>query len=149
MANEDLFCNIAWMDYYKGIVNGIDEPKNGGSYVSKNGDAHEAYNFECVKLGGEVGYPEGEYCLGFVETKATNGNTRNQLNIEKINGCELCKKESEVEDVLVIYCAKYPDSPKFPRKKALLPAALLSDKESVLHTKDLLYRFPPHRFLPA
>lgn len=29
-----LFCNIAWMDYYKGIVNGIDESKNGGSYVA-------------------------------------------------------------------------------------------------------------------
>ena len=105
-----LFCNIAWMDYYKGIVNGIDEPKNGGSYVAENGDAHEAYNFECVKLGEDVGYPEGEYCLGFVETKATNGNTRNQLNIEKIAGCELCKKENEVDDVLVVYCAKYPDS---------------------------------------
>lgn len=105
-----LFCNIAWMDYYKGIVNGIDEPKNGGSYVAENGDAHEAYNFECVKLGEDVAYPEGEYCLGFVETKATNGNTRNQLNIEKIAGCELCKKENEVDDVLVVYCAKYPDS---------------------------------------
>ena len=28
-----LFCNIAWMDYYKGIVQGKDEPQNGGSYV--------------------------------------------------------------------------------------------------------------------
>ena len=56
-----LFCNIAWMDYYKGIMKGIDEPKNGGSYVSENGDAHEAYNFECVKLGEDVGYPDGEY----------------------------------------------------------------------------------------
>jgi len=105
-----LFCNIAWMDYYKGIIKGIDEPKNGGSYVMKNGDAHEAYNFSSVKLGEDVGYPDGEYCLGFVETKATNKNTRNQLNIEKIAECESYKKESEVEDVLVIYCAKYPDS---------------------------------------
>lgn len=105
-----LFCNIAWMDYYKGIMKGIDEPKNGGSYVSENGDAHEAYNFECVKLGEDVGYPDGEYCLGFVETKATNGNTRNQLNIEKIAGCEPYKKEKEVDDVLVVYCAKYPES---------------------------------------
>lgn len=22
-----LFCNIAWMDYYKGIISGKDEPK--------------------------------------------------------------------------------------------------------------------------
>ena len=100
-----LFCNIAWMDYYKGIVKGIDEPKNGGSYVAENSDAHEAYNFETVMLGDEAGYLEGEYCLGFVETKATNGNAKNQLNIEKIAGCELCKKENEVDDVLVVYCA--------------------------------------------
>ncbi len=105
-----LFCNIAWMDYYKGIVKGVDEPRNGGSYVTEHGDAHEAYNFASVHLGEDVGYPEGDYCLGFVETKSTNKNTRNQLNIEKIDGCELCKKESEVDDVLVIYCAKYPDS---------------------------------------
>jgi len=105
-----LFCNIAWMDYYKGIVKGVDEPRNGGSYVTENGDAHEAYNFASVHLGEDVGYPEGDYCLGFVETKSTNKNTRNQLNIEKIDGCELCKKESEVDDILVIYCAKYPDS---------------------------------------
>lgn len=105
-----LFCNIAWMDYYKGVINGVDEPKNGGAYVLESGDAHEAYNFDVVKLSEENGYPEGEYCLGFVETKSTNRNNRNQLNIEKIAGCELCKKENQVEDVLVIYCAKYPDS---------------------------------------
>lgn len=47
-----LFCNIAWMDYYKGIVPGKDEPKNGGSYVKDTKDAHEKYNFkpELLKL---------------------------------------------------------------------------------------------------
>ena len=56
-----LFCNIAWMDYYKGIVPGKDEPKNGGSYVKDTKDAHEKYNFkpELLKL---KGFPEGEYC---------------------------------------------------------------------------------------
>lgn len=105
-----LFCNIAWMDYYKGNRDGNDPPKGGGSYVAENHDAHEKYNFEAVHLTDETGYPEGDYCLGFVETKSTNGKESNQLNIEKINGCELCKKESEVDDVLVIYCALYPDS---------------------------------------
>ena len=53
-----LFCNIAWMDYYKGIVPGKDEPKNGGSYVKDTKDAHEKYNFkpELLKL---KGFPEG------------------------------------------------------------------------------------------
>lgn len=105
-----LFCNIAWMDYYKGIIKGVDEPRNGGSYVNENGDAHEAFNFASVTLDETAGYPEDEYCLGFVETKSTNKNTKNQLNIEKIDGCELSKKDNEIEDVLVLYCAKYPDS---------------------------------------
>ncbi len=103
-----LFCNIAWMNYYKGNRDGEDKPQGGGSYVLLNNDAHEKYNFESVSLSEESGYPAGDYCLGFVETKSTNGETRNQLNIEKIVGCEACKKESEVEDVLVIYCALYP-----------------------------------------
>ena len=33
-----LFCNIAWMNYYKGIIQGKDEPQNGGSYVKENLD---------------------------------------------------------------------------------------------------------------
>lgn len=58
----------------------------------------------------EAGYPEGEYCLGFVETKSTNGETSNQLKIEKIDGCEACKNETQVDDVLVVYCALYLDA---------------------------------------
>ena len=33
------------MNYYKGIIRCIDEPKNGGSYVKETLDAHEKYNF--------------------------------------------------------------------------------------------------------
>ena len=97
------------MDYYKGIVPGKDEPKNGGSYVKDTKDAHEKYNFkpELLKL---KGFPEGEYCLGFVETKSTSAGKRNQLNIEKIEGCSDLKNDTEVDDVLVVYCALYPDS---------------------------------------
>lgn len=58
----------------------------GGSYVKDTKDAHEKYNFkpEHLKL---KGFPEGEYCLGFVETKSTSAGKRNQLNIEKIESC--------------------------------------------------------------
>ena len=69
------------MDYYKGIVQGKDEPQNGGSYVWETFDAYEKYNFEAVSLTRESGYPEGEYCLGFVETKSTNNENKNQLRI--------------------------------------------------------------------
>lgn len=107
-----LFCNIAWMDYYKGKVDGSDEPQNGGSFVEKYKEAHEAYNFSPEYLDADTGYQRGEYCLGFVETKSTNGTTRNQLKIESIDGCEALKNEMKVEDVLVIYCALYPNSEK-------------------------------------
>lgn len=30
------------------------------------------------------------------------------MRIENIAGCELCKKEESVDDVLVVYCAKHP-----------------------------------------
>lgn len=99
-----LFCNIAWMKEYRGNVDGSDKPLNGGSYVNETGDAHEKYNFLPVNIEGE----EEEYCLGFFETKSHNGKDINQMHIENISGCELCKKEDSVEDVLVIYCAKHP-----------------------------------------
>lgn len=106
-----LFCNIAWMKYYKGKVYGIDEPDGGGSYVEETGEAGESYNFDPVRLSKEdSGYEDGEYCLGFVETKTTNGMTANQLNIEKIDECQGLKNSAEAEDVLVVYCAKFPDS---------------------------------------
>lgn len=102
-----LFCNITWMDYYKGIVPGVDEPHDGGSYVKETNDAHEKYNFDPVEIVKDDYLPTGYYCLGFVETKSTKGG-RNQLHIENICGCQSLGKEEEVEDVLVIYCAKHP-----------------------------------------
>ena len=40
-----LFCNIAWMNYYKELYGEKYEPQNGGSYVKETLDAHEKYNF--------------------------------------------------------------------------------------------------------
>ena len=45
-----LFCNIAWMEYYRGIIPGEVIPNSGGSFVKKNQDAHEKYNFEPVYI---------------------------------------------------------------------------------------------------
>ena len=104
-----LFCNIAWMKYYKGNFGSlIDEPIGGGSYVKDNKDGHEKYNFDPADMTFDDNrFPEGRYCLGFVETKSL-GEKSNQLHIEKIEGCELCNKEEAVDDVLVIYCATHP-----------------------------------------
>ena len=57
-----LFCNIAWMNEYKGITE-EDEPQGGGAYVREHADAHEKYNFEADHLTAESGYPEGDYLL--------------------------------------------------------------------------------------
>lgn len=95
-----LFCKISWMKFYKGVQEGLDEPKNGGSYVIEHGEGHESFNFET-----DVWDDGQEYCLGFFETKATSGKKRNELHIEKIRGCELMKNESQVDDVLVVWCA--------------------------------------------
>jgi hypothetical protein len=35
-----LFCNIAQMKYYKGIIPGKDEPQYGGDFVLQTGDAN-------------------------------------------------------------------------------------------------------------
>ena len=103
-----LFCNIAWMDFYKGITD-KDTPKGGGSFVDEMQNGNEIYNFLGEHISFDDGFlPEDNYCLGFVETKTTNGEKRNQLHIEKIDGCEACIKEESVEDVLVIYCATHP-----------------------------------------
>ena len=105
-----LFCNIAWMIRYDGNEDGTDQPRGGGEYVERTGDAHEKYNFKPEPLEFPDTKCSDDYCLGFVETKSTNGVSINQLNIEKISGCENYKKEPAVEDVLVIYCAPYPFS---------------------------------------
>lgn len=99
-----LFCKIAFMKYYKGVQENVDEPRNGGSYVTENRDGGEVYNFDAVSLEGR----ESEYCLGFVETKSTRKDRKNELHIEKIQGCEALKNEEAVEDVLVVWCATTP-----------------------------------------
>lgn len=94
-----LFCKISAMKYYKGVVEGVDEPHNGGKYVEENGFGVEEFNFDPVE------FDDKSYCLGFVETKTSKNGKKNELHIEKINGCELMKNELCVDDVLVIWCA--------------------------------------------
>ena len=85
-----VFCKISSMKYYKGASRN-DIPYNGGSFVKENGYGHEEYNFlvrdipaDWIDDSGTV--TEGEYCLGFVETKSTNSSKSNQLHVEKILG---------------------------------------------------------------
>lgn len=93
-----LFCKISSMKYYKGASEN-DKPYNGGSFVDENGYGHEQYNFDPIE------FKNGQYCLGFVETKNTSKHKTNDLHIEKISGCDMMKDEDYVKDILVIWCA--------------------------------------------
>lgn len=97
-----IFCNIAYMKYYKGIIEGVDEPENGGEYVKIYKDAHEAYNFDEVSLDGF----ESEVCLGYVRLSQSRQNKTSEFHLEKINGCSYMENEPCVEDVTVVWCAK-------------------------------------------
>ena len=89
-----IFARVADMKYYKGITD-TDKPENGGSYVSDTGLAHECYNFEPVIQTGE----DFEKCIGFCMMYG-------QLHIERIVGCEDCKKEESCEGVTVVFVSK-------------------------------------------
>ena len=91
-----LFCNIAYMKYYRGITSD-DIPRDGGKYVSEEKNAGEKYNFLAVN--GKV--------QGFVETKHKDGyktGSANKLHIERID--KLAAKSEYVSGVMVIFCAK-------------------------------------------
>lgn len=100
MKHKILFCNIAYMQFYDNNI--LDKPVNGGSYVQKENDAYEKYNFqEC----------EDGYYRGFVETKHREGykqgiknNTYNQIHIENIDPNS--KRKDSIDNVLVVLCAK-------------------------------------------
>ncbi|MDU6339838.1 MAG: hypothetical protein E6583_00740 [Clostridium sp.] len=97
-----LFCNIAWMKEYRGVTDN-DTPVNGGSYVDDTNNAHEAYNFDKITFDDDN--KKVPYCLGFFETKCTNGESRNQLHIEKIDD-NVDENIEAIDDVLVVWCAK-------------------------------------------
>ncbi|GAA0121964.1 MAG: hypothetical protein KID00_04275 [Clostridium argentinense] len=81
------------MKYYTGITDD-DTPVNGGSWVDKNKDAAECFNFTL--------YDDDRY-HGYVSTKSSRGNA-NQLHIEKLEG--VIKENDETDNVLVIWGAK-------------------------------------------
>ena len=102
-----LFCNIAWMRYYRGSWKGVDEPIGGGSFVDENQDGSELRNFDPFLLIHEDGEEE-DVCAGFVVTKKSRSGADQALHIERLEGCEALRTVDSVEDVLVIYCAAHP-----------------------------------------
>ena len=95
-SEKVLFCNIAYMKYYKGI-RPEDKPVNGGSYIKETGDCFEKYNFSQLQ----------DNMYGFVETKHRDKKL-NELCIENID--KQYKGKDYIDDVTVIFCARDRDS---------------------------------------
>lgn len=92
-----LFCNIAFMKYYRGAMPGVDMPVNLSTRSKSAVDAIEQFNFSPCNMEGE------DVCLGFFSSK--NGAEKNsQTRIEKIPG--VSADADVAEDVLVVWCAK-------------------------------------------
>ena len=79
-----LFCNIGWMDEYKGLQAGA-SIKGGGAHVEKEGHGHEVCNF-C---------DHGGFVYGYVKSPGRN------LDIKRIAGHD----SDSVEGVLIVWTA--------------------------------------------
>ena len=105
-----LFCNIAWMEWYKG-ARPYDMPVNGGAYINENQDGADCdnfwvvENFEPYKINKYTVIPEGNIMMGYVATGRTSKGDSRQIKLERIQGCEAFKDVASIDDVLVVFCA--------------------------------------------
>lgn len=95
MRNKLLFCNIGWMENYRGITD-TDQIINGGKYIKENQTGGEVYNFQDF---------EGYY-YGYVQPvnnseKVSDG----RINIDKLGASS---GDSHINGIDVILTAKRP-----------------------------------------
>ncbi len=93
-----LFCNIAYMKYYRGVISGIDEAENLTNRSKEGSGIEEQYNFSSCNL------DDNDVCLGYFSAKSSSSKAAPQVHIDKIEGCD--PSDEKVEDVLVVWCAK-------------------------------------------
>lgn len=86
MKKKVVFCEVAWMKYYNGITDD-DKPKNGGKFVTENGEGMEMFNFS----------PYNHKCYGYVMHYG------NELHIERYD--KILKSFDEVRDMTVVWVA--------------------------------------------
>lgn len=80
-----VFCEIAWMKYYKDLFD--DQPRNGGKYIDENGEGGEICNF----------YPNNHNCYGYVMHYG------NELHIERFG--ERYRRKDQIDDITVVWVA--------------------------------------------
>lgn len=86
-----LFANIGWMEHYSGNCKS-DMIVGGGSY--HDDDKHEAFNFQNLN----------SVCYGYVQTVRSG-----RINLSRIDE-SVSKYEERIDNVLVVWVAKRPDS---------------------------------------
>lgn len=99
-----IFFNTSYMKHYKGKQN--DALIGSFRFVAEKSDGMEKYNFQPTIINGQ------EMILGFVEAGYSKGGfekgNQRRIHIERIIGSET--PLPMLKDVLVIWCAKLPDS---------------------------------------
>lgn len=151
MKHRILFCNIAYMQFYDNNI--LDKPVNGGSFVQKEKDAYEKYNFQECEDGFYRGFVETKHREGY--EKAIKQNNYNKLHIENIDSAFIDK--NEIDNVLVVLCAKpqnkktvivgwyknatvYRDRPEYKGRFFNLKAKITDSV--LLEEKDRLFEIP-------
>ena len=86
-----LFCNVGWMERYKGISS-RDHITGGGAFVEKNGRGYEVCNFACCK---------DDFLYGYVQTPGK------QIDIDRI-GRRNATRNDNIDGVTVVWTAKQP-----------------------------------------
>jgi hypothetical protein len=104
-----VFCDIAWMKYYKGKSDN-DMPVSDEALQEDDEHALDSNLFKVIHTISSESLEEGTYCFGAIEkrynTNENNEKFRHQLHIENIYGSQTLVENDRVEDVLVIWCAK-------------------------------------------
>lgn len=96
MANQIIFFNTGWMDFYNGMVG--DTISGGGKHVEKEGWGGEMFNF--AKFNGKFyGYVQPK-----IDRKHGNPST---VKLEKIGGSGT---SDHVSNVTVVWTARHPDT---------------------------------------
>lgn len=95
MRNKLLFCNIGWMNEYRGITD-TDKIINGGKYVEANNVGGEIFNFKEYN---------GEY-YGYVQPKSDKQNVSGgRINIDQLGASP---SDESIDGINVIFTAKGP-----------------------------------------
>ena len=84
-----LFCNIGWMEHYKGKTSN-DQISGGGSYVAEEGRGHEVCNFA----------PYRNKVYGFVRP------TGEKIDI---NNLDAGSQDESISNITVIWTARRPE----------------------------------------